>query len=217
MENRQPNSAWHPDGTPVRLQAEVDMLRQVSAPGMDVSPTEAAKREPRFLHLWFAHPRFDRETAATVTLSGPRGEPWPLAADGSFASGRHLAEPASGGVGWVITTLSPGEQNRIPERLAVRLNYSLGPIERVQEVAPDFDGSMALAENAHLNGLGQNAQGKAFVALAVEPKPTPAVVPARAVTRDGRELVSSGSQIGGATAGPVRVERFEFDLFPFRT
>ncbi|HEU5122942.1 MAG TPA: hypothetical protein VFW05_02645 [Verrucomicrobiae bacterium] len=66
-----------------------------------------------------------------------------------------------------MKTLSPGTTN-IPRVVTVQLRYTLGPVERIQEVSPGFNGVMSLEGGSQLNGIGQNGRGQAFVAIAVD-------------------------------------------------
>jgi hypothetical protein len=190
----------HTDGHPVVEPSELQLLQRVLPTGFEISAAEAAKRNPRLLHLWFSHPSFDRESLVSVTLTETNGLPIERGADGGMASNAHSADALSGNLGWLTFTLSPGEGDRIPSAVNLRLEYALGPPQGVQTVAPDFRGGMSLAGSSHLNGVGQDSDGKAFVAIAVDVKGLGSrVFCVVAVRRDGHELSSSG----GGSSGQV--------------
>ena len=114
-------------------------------------------------------------------------------------------------MGWLVATFSPGDTDHMPSRVTLRLRYAVGPLERVQTLAADYRGGMSLEWNSQFNGLGQDADGKTFLAIAVDTGKTRerqfGVV---AVLRDGTERDCRGvSSMGNVGAG-TRAERFEF-------
>jgi hypothetical protein len=206
----QPGAARHPDGSTVTNVQELGWLRQVYPGGCDVSALRLVPA-PRFLHLWFSHPLFGQTSLNEVTLLNDSGEPIALGANGSMAGGAQDASEPNGNLGWLTYTLSPGEGTNIPARVTVRLRYTIGPLERTQEVATDYHGSMSLEGNSQLNGVGQNSEGKAFVAIAVDAeKMKSRQFGVFAATKDGREVEPAGSERGGNIGSGVRVENFEF-------
>ncbi|HUJ09226.1 MAG TPA: protein kinase [Verrucomicrobiae bacterium] len=209
----QPGAARHPDGSPVTDATELSWLRQVHPCGMDVSQRHLSP-EPRFLHLWFSHPLFGQTSLNEVTLLDDTAKPIPLGADGSMARMARGASEPNGDLGWLTDTLSPGEGTNILARVTVRLRYTIGPLERTREVAvsPNTRVLMSLEGDSGLNGVGQNADGKAFVSIAVAAgNMTSRKFGAVAVTKDGRELTASGGESGRSDGLGVRVESFEFD------
>ena len=208
----QPAGAWHTDGSPVTDQAEINLLRSVPASRMDVSATEAARRNPRFLHLWFSHPLLNLQSLNNITLIDSNGVALKLGADSAVSSGAHPPTQSNGNVAWLPATLSPGEGDQVPSAVTVRLRYAMGLLERYQEVAADFRGGMSLEGGSQLNGIGQGADGRTFVAIAVDARKNESrhfgVV---AITRDGREMAHSGGGSSGNVGSGVRVEKFEFN------
>jgi hypothetical protein len=97
----------------------------------------------------------------------------------------------------------------------VRLRYTAGPLERIQELAvkPKTQTSMSLEGGSQLNGVGQNVDGRAFVAIGVDAKGMRSrqfdVV---AVAKDGREIPRTGWESSGTVGAGVRVENFDFEL-----
>jgi len=119
----------------------------------------------------------------------------------------------NGCIGWKYRTLSPSETTNIPPRITVRLRYTIGALERTKEVTPDYYGMMSLEGGSQLNGIGQNAKGRAFVAIAVDSKEMQSrAFDVLAVTKDGREIPFTGRETGGTAGTGVRVENFDFEI-----
>jgi len=209
-QTNQPGAARHPYGTLVTNEVERGWLRAVSPGWLDVSALKL-NPEPRFLHLWFSDPLFTSTSFSEVSLLDAEGNPVKLGGEASVAGGTKEADEGNGNQGWIYWTLSPGEGTNILSRVTVRLRYTIGPLEKTREVAPDYSGSMSLEGNSQLNGLGQNAQGKAFVAIAVDAgRMMSRQFGVFALMRDGREIQPTGSERGGNVGSGVRVENFEF-------
>jgi len=193
---------------------ELAWLRQVIPGGMDVTNLKL-KPEPRFLHLWFSHPALAKCNISEITLFDAAGNKIKLGGQGSRTSGEQEATPANGQRRWSYWTLSPGEGTNIPSRVSVRARFTAGRLERVRDlrVTPNAHTSMSLEGGSQLNGVGQDVDGRAFVAIAVNAKDMPArqfdVV---AVARDGRELQATGRQTAGNIGAGVRVENFAFEI-----
>lgn len=208
----QPNGAWHPDGSTATNAAEIELLRKLLPSSMDVSATEAAKRQPRFLHLWFSHPLIHLNGLNQVTLLDNNGAPIELGADGSTAGRTIASSDRADTMGWYLCTLSPGEGSQIPPKVTVRFRYAVGPLEREHEIASNYQGSMSLEGNSHLNGIGQDIEEKAFVAVAVDAsKAASRHFGVIAVMCDGRELAATGNSTSGHAGSALRVEKFTFN------
>ena len=180
-------------------------------PRVDVDAMEGG-RKARFLHVWMAHPGFDRWNQASVSLYRTDGSPLALGGGGSAAMGQAAFGLGDAHERFLVTTLSPGEGDAVPEVLGIRLEYVVGPLERLQDVPADFRGSMSLAHGGQLNGVGQDSDGKAFVSLALELSGTQGRKHlVQAVAKDGTVLRPSSWETGGSSSGPVRVERYAFD------
>ncbi len=207
-----PFGAWHPDGSPVINATELGWLKQVHPGGMDVSALNL-QPEPRFLHLWFSHPDFSRGQYAAVELLDTNGNALKLGGQGAVAGGSQDPNEWNGQFGWMSWTMSPGEGTNIPACIAVRLRYTTGPMERVKEVPPDFSGGMSLEGDGALNGVGQTADGKAFVAWSVDAtRMRGRKMSATVVTKDGRELSGGANTMGRGDGAGLLAERHEFDV-----
>src|SRR5437667_399895 len=130
------------------------------------------------------------------------------------ASWRRAADADVGNVGWITQTMSVGEGDQIPRTATIRLHYTLGPLERQRQIASfqfNIRTGVELEGDGELNGIGQDADGKTFVAIAIDAQKSAGrrfgII---AVTRDGRQLESSPSMASaGATVG---IARFEFEV-----
>lgn len=208
-----PNGSWHLDGSAANTKPELELLHNLDPVRCDAGETEAAKRNPKFLHLWISHPLFDSENHATLTLLTTNGQPIKLGADGHNAGTRHNLDDKSDGLSWYITTLSPGEGEQIPLQVDIKLDYALGPLEHIKEIPADYSGSMTLEANSQLNGLGQNSEGEAFIAISADTrKDSGRRFMVLAVTIDGKELAATGGERGGTVGAPFQVERFKFPV-----
>jgi hypothetical protein len=207
-QTNQPGAARHPDGSPVTDADELKWLKAVPSGGLDLTNLKL-KPEPRILHLWFSHPDFRQWGFYEVRLSDGAGKIIKLGGDGSTSSGAQDANDDNGNRGWNDWALCPG--TNLPPRLSVWLRYTLGALERTQEISPYFSGMMSLEGGSQLNAVGQNVLGRAFVAIAVDAKKMQGrqfdVV---AITKDGRELPHAGWGRAGPVDGGVRVENFDF-------
>ena len=186
---------------------ELQWLKNVNAGGMNTT----FGSNPRFLKLWFSHPNFQRTHFSEVSLLDDAGRPLKLGADGPSSCSLVDASEKNGQLGWRCWTGSPGEGTNFPAHLTVQLRYTIGPLERTQEVKSDFNGTTSLEGNSILNGIGQNAQGRAFVAIAVNAKNMQSrVFDAVAVAKDGREISHLGSGRGGSVGSGVDWGKFEY-------
>jgi len=72
---------------------------------------------------------------------------------------------------------------------------------------------MSLPGDSQLSAIGNDSDGKSFVALAINSRQLgPRQFGVIAVTQDGRELAQSGGGRSGTSEGPTMVERFVFDI-----
>ena len=210
----QPFAARYPDGSPLTNATELQWLKEVPPGSLDVTSLKL-DHEPHFLHLWFSHPAFTRNNFTELSLLNDAGNPIKLGGQSSVTGGFREATERNGNLGWAYWTLSPGETTNHPARVTVRLRYTMGPLERTQELAvtPNTSTSMSLEGGSQLNGMGQDVDGRAFVAIAVAAKKMSSrQFDAVAIAKDGRELPPAGSERGGTIGGDVRIERFEFEV-----
>lgn len=209
-----PFAARHPDGSAVTNAMELGWLREVQPASMDVTRLKL-DHQPQFLHFWFSHPTLNRNSFSEISLLDDAGNPIKLGGQASVTGGFKEAGERNGNLGWSYWTLSPGEMTNHPARVTVRLRYTLGPLERTQELAvtPKSSTSMSFEGGSQLNGMGQDVDGRAFVAIAVAAKRMQArQFDALAVAKDGREISPAGSERGGTVGSDVRIERFEFEI-----
>ena len=114
--------------------------------------------------------------------------------------------------------MSVGEGDQTPRAVTIRLHYTVGPLEHQQRIVPDqynIRTAVELEGNSQLNGVGQDTNGKTFVAIAIDAEKSAArqfgII---AVTRDGRQMesgpaVATDLASAGATVG---IARFEFEV-----
>jgi serine/threonine protein kinase len=210
-DTREPNKlrgAFHADGTPVSDVSELHLLASVPPTRCGDHTSSADPRNPSFLYLWFSHPLFDRQGFNEVTLLDDAGGPIPLGANGLSGSAFWAPDTDTGGQGWATRTLCPA---KIPPTLTVRLRYTAGPWEGAQQFKPEEQVSATLGGGSQFNALGQDAKGRAFFSISIDRKQDPdrqfGVV---AVTKDGRELQTSGGSSGGGVGEAVQVQQFGF-------
>jgi hypothetical protein len=203
----QPGRAWHPDGSGVTDKTELRLLRALTT-------MKNGSGKAHVLHLWFSHPLF-HSLSEVALLDGadqsiiPPGDRWRA---GSFL---RAADADAGNLGWIAHTMSVGERDQIPRTATVRLHYTVGPLEHQRRIVPDqfnIRTGVELEGDSQLNGIGQDASGKTFVAIAIAAEKNAArrfgVI---AVTRDGLEMeaiTSTGDNSGGRA---VSTARFLFD------
>jgi len=209
----QPGAARHLDGSSVTEAKELQWLRSVNSVVIDVSSLKLTP-EPRFLHLWFSHPLFDRSSLNEVAFLDEAGKSIPLA-NGSVSSQARGANAFDNGFGWLTKTASPDFGNHLPAHVGVQLSYTLGPLEHTQDVQVKQSAYtwMALESGSRLSAVGQNVDGKAFVAIALDAeKMKSRKFGVMAVLKDGRELITGGGWSGNSDETGVRVEEFIFDI-----
>jgi serine/threonine protein kinase len=210
----EPGAAWHPDGSPVTNITEQNWLRQLQPGGMDVSALKLNPR-PQFLHLWFSYPPGDRLGLEEVSLLDEAGKPIKLGGQGSTADNQEEPTDLNGHLRWFTKTLSPGDEVTPPLHITVRLRYTSGPLERVQELAvrPNIQATMALEGGSQLNGVGQSVEGKAFVAIAVDAATTgDRQFDVTGVTKDGRQIEHTGCTTAGSAGSSVQIAHFDFPV-----
>lgn len=213
-QTNQPGAARHPDGSPVTNETELKWLKAVQFGGMDVSSWHLSP-EPRFLKLWFSDPGFDLGSFSEVALLDNQNKIIPIGARGSMSGSAEEGSEPNGNLGWQVKTFSPNEGTNLPPRVTVRLRYTIGPLEKTQEVpvTPNHSLSMTLEDGSMLNGVGQNVDGRAFVAIAVHAhKPGLWRFGVVAVTKDGRHLTTGPSESGFPDGTGVSVAEFTFSV-----
>ena len=101
----------------------------------------------------------------------------------------------------------------MPEVLNLRWEYVVGPLERMANIPVDFHGGMSIEGGGHLNGIGQDTEGMAFIGLAVDVGFAGGRrVSVQARLTDGREVWPGGCLTTGPSEGALRVEQFRFGV-----
>jgi hypothetical protein len=206
-QTNQPGAARHPDGSPVTNENELNWLRLLPPP----------HQEHGYLHLWFSHPLFDKDSNLEYTLFDAAGKVLPFRNGGS-ATARHAASTNIGSVGWLTHSFIRGPEYGLPEQFTLKLRYTIGPWEHEQTVRADAkfqDESVILEKGVEVRSIGQDARGGTFLALAYGMSAMGnrqfGVV---AVGKDGRDLGAVGSSRGGQYDEQRQqlVERFYFQV-----
>jgi serine/threonine protein kinase len=202
-------AAWHPDGSPAtnaldRLYFQTEWRSTTSF---------ANKPDLRFLELWFSHPLFGPNSMNDVTLLDENGKE--LSSE-AYGGGEQTTEGPNDAPGWLRSTICAGEGTDIPTHVTVHMRYAIGPLEHQMEIAVtnSSNSSTSLEGESELNGVGQNADGFAFVSIAVN---TTQMASRKfgvlAMTKDGRELEPTSADSTGFEGGPgVRAERYNFSV-----
>jgi len=201
--------AWHPDGSPVISADEMALMKMFHPQSMEEKP-DSQGRLPRFLNIWFSHPNFGSWSFQEVALGDGEGKPLSDVESG-FEVSAVRATSNTQNLGWFGCTISPGWKSGIPQRVTVRLDYIIGPLENTRTINPS-SGPISLEGGSQLAGIGQNADGYAFVTLAVNTAQLKARrFGALAVTKDGQHLLSPS--YSGAP-GVLYMETFQFPVPP---
>ena len=189
-------------------------LREVDPGGMIMTGMQL-DLAPRFLHFWFSHPPLEPISYNGISLLDGAGKPIQLGGHGSMSIGDCSANKRNGNLAWLTPTVSPGEGTNLPSKVTIRLTYAAGPLEHVQEVAltPNSQVAMALEGGSAVSGVGQDAEGKAFIAIGVD---VASMLNRRfdvvAVAKDGHEISSNGGRRSGTVGASVAVANFPFNL-----
>ena len=206
----QPGAARHPDGSPVTNAEELQWLKAIHPSGFGGT----FQSQARFLKLWFSDPAFKQTDFAEVSLLDDNGHPLKPGAHGLSDCSWEGAGEQNGWLGWRCWSGIPEDGANLPAHLTIQLRYTIGPLEETQEIEPDFNGAMSLAgDSALLNGLGQTAQGRAFVAIAINASQLKSrVIDAVAMAKSGREILPHLSDHIGSGGSGANVAKFEFEI-----
>ena len=209
-----PGGVHYPDGSLVTNKQELAWLTYVSPALMsDVSGRpNLAKQHPHFLHLWFSHPLFDDSFFAEVTLADENGKN-PTDPYSSRVGEIKAAEPQNGNFDWLVESLMCGAGANIPAKVTVRLRYTIGPLEQLQEIPSDYSGYYSFFGGSHLSSIGQDAKGNTFVTIGVNPETIKTrQYCVQAETKEGRKLMSGGGISGNSDGSGPQVSRFYFEV-----
>ncbi|EDY19296.1 serine/threonine protein kinase [Chthoniobacter flavus Ellin428] len=204
--------AWHPDGSPVIRADEIALLKLklFHVPSVEERPDPQGRR-PRFLNIWFSHPDFDMASSfQDIALRDEQGQPL-VGVKTGFSRAWLSATPETQNVGWIGCAISPGWSSDVPARVTVRLNYVVGSLENTEAIEPDFNGGMPLEGSSQLGGIGQNAEGNAFVTVAVNAAQLKSrKFGALVVAKDGRRLLPTDYYT--VPGGVLEMENFQFPV-----
>ena len=209
-----PVGVHYPDGSLVTNKQELAWLEYVSPGSMsDVSgQPNLAKLHPHFLHLWFSHPLFDDSFFAEVTLADENGKN-PADPYSSRVGEIKAAKPQNGNIVWLVESLMCGAGTNIPAKVTIRLRYTVGPLEQVQEIPSDYSGYYGLFGGSQISSIGQDAKGNTLVAIGVNPETIKTrQYCVQAVTKDGRKLMSGGGISGNSDGSGPQLSRFYFQV-----
>jgi serine/threonine protein kinase len=205
----QPGAARHPDGSPVTNAEELQWLKAIHPSGFGGT----SRSQARFLKLWFSDPAFKQTVFPEVSLLDDNGHLLKPGAHGLSDCSWEGAGEQNGWLGWLCWSGIPEDGTNLPAHLTIQLRYTIGPLEEAQEIEPDFNGAMDLVGDSALNGIGQTAQGQAFVAIAINASQLKSrVFDVVAVAKSGREILPHRSDRSGSGGSGVGVAKFEFEI-----
>jgi len=203
--------AWLPTGGRVS-QEDMKLPMRLATPSMrDVSQSQIADLNPRFLCLWFSHPALDAQSIVELTLMDEAGRPLE-APIGGVTSSVAPAYDDSQNLGWITASVCAGREGKTPPRATVKLRYSAGPWRNGTDVPADFRGTITLSDGVLLVAPGQDSDGHAFVSLArdLSVDSGDEQFDFVAVTKDGRRLDRVGASNG--VSGKLKTEGCNFDV-----
>jgi hypothetical protein len=164
----------------------------------------------RVLSFWFSDPAFDSQTWHDVMLFDGSGQPVPQPF--GFASRFREAGEQTGNTAWLLDTLNYDAATNLPPRLTVRLRYTSGPINYKWTIPSSSSGTMFLDGGSLINGVGQKADGTAFISIAEDAANMQTQrFSVKATTTDGQELQQSAGYSGSTPGSAVLAATFEFD------
>ena len=196
---------WHPDGSLVTDPHELALIREIGP----IYAGDMSKGESiRGMEFWFSHPQLESWHVTEIEFLDESGI---VAARLGGLNGKNKETYGSEGrLYWSLKT-TPVD---ISKPLNVRLNYTMGPLEHIQEhiVEPNASGSFFSDGNTRVASVGQTAGGRAFLALAVdEATQSKHRFGVEAVTKDGA-IIKEVSWWGGGGPGRPDIITFEFGV-----
>jgi hypothetical protein len=205
-----PVSFWHLDGSPVTNAADLDLIRKVSAVRCDSG--ESGAGAAAFLHLWFSHRLVDDQSLLRVEFRDATGNPISAAANGMSAWQAVPRRQHRTDDGWWTFTLAPGVISNTPASINVKATYTVGKLDLLRNLAPGERGVISLGNGSQFNGLGQDYDGHAFVALAIDATQDAErqfAITAVDAAKPDRQYPGLPT-VGASTSSSVRIERFSF-------
>ncbi len=204
------NAVWRVESIPQGDTDFLGWLQHVPPAGMDISAMELDP-EPRFLHVWFSHPAFDHASETKVNLFDSSGVPIMFAGMSSVTHGVQEPREENGWLGWHYWTFSPGVPSEIPKKLDIQLSYVIGPLENIKEISPGHSQAISLEGEGQLSGVGEDADGKAFISIAYNNKKLGhRSFDAQLITKKGETLIRSGRSNSGFPDSGLMVAKFTF-------
>ena len=196
---------WHPDGSPVIDSRELALISEI---GPNYAGDMSKGETIRGMEFWFSHPLLESWHVTEIEFLDESG--MVVARLGGINGKAKETFGADGRLHWSIQ-ITPVD---ISKPLNVRLNYTIGPLERVQEhiVEPNAMGSSFKDGNTVIASVGQTAGGRAFLALAVdESTQSRHRFGVEVITKNGTKI-HHGSWMGGSGPGSPNIFTYEFGV-----
>lgn len=203
-------AARHPDGSTIKTDEERDWLKSLNPARVDLSKLKLTP-QPRVAHLWIAHPLFDDSSVVSLEPVDADGQVIPDGAQGHQTGSYSQPGRGNGFCGWTLRTFAPSET----KPLNLRLRYAVGPLERTNtlRVAESTRLNMTLEGDCGINGVGQNAEGQAFIALSYLPARLGArQYQAVAIKKNGEELRATDTSLSGLDGEGLCLAKFTFNV-----
>ncbi len=206
-EQENAGDTWTPSG-----RIDTSGARLPPAVGMGVTKTYPLSDTPRFLQLWFSHPLIDDFSTMEIALFEKDGKTPLETPTGHRAGDTVPARPEYGDTGWITASRCVGTVASVPREITVNLRYSIGPWKYRGEIAPDFNGSMALGNLASTTSPGQDIEGNSIilVTFAKHPDFIDEQIDLVAIDKSGNRIERDGVGTYGGDDGYTR--RFQFGI-----
>jgi serine/threonine protein kinase len=172
-----------PQGNPLFDDEAVAIAAKVTSDGMGSSSPDECR-----VQLWFEHPDFDQKSTLSVELLQSNGQP--------------LKDPLimqSKGVQDLKIRLVSLRQGyvKLPDKVNVKLTYSIGPWKHVSELKPDSRSRTSFGNNRVSTAVGDDSEHHAFIGWTGPRDPN--------VQYDAVAVLKSGSRIGTFSTSSVTV------------
>jgi len=193
---------WHPDGSLVTDPEELALIREIGRTSVFlVGRGEVIKG----LKFFFSHPSMESWHTAEIEVIDDAGNLIERPVSGLTGGTETKETIHSGRLFWFIISIAVD----ISKPVNIRLNYTVGPLERVREYVVRKNDYGFSDGGTILSAVGQTVDGKAFLSLDVD-KRTEGIhrFGAEAVTKHGRIVQPSGK---GSRGGTILTNTFEFN------
>ncbi len=163
---------------------------------------------PRYLSLWFTHPRLDRQSFISLSFHDPADNRPLVGLDSHSAAGFSPAQDPR--APWLTVTQSPGTFDTLPERVRIALRYAVDPWEPWDNL-PAAGPRLTMENGAYFEAPENDPDGRALVKLVRDLRHDPLThqFDVIAVTHAGRRLES---RRGSVTNPHLRTEHFRFEI-----